>query len=280
MNQDTNIKGALEDDHFVRVYRPIETAACRGSNGEWTEVEHNQPDFVLRYEEQLDQDILQRYDALHFWFAEACDGEGDSRVPTTTSEMIGAKLAEATMRPGHIVLERGRVPDWKDIRDRATIVSGHGIENIDECINTFKEHHTGGFIRIDVDDIHTRTERSTYSTLYMLLDMEKQSKKIIEDRLCESFTTREALAFMSADPDDEIKYTMYGETVVERKWFLESKWMTDYFVEKFPKFNINFRTILITNAFRRFMNDDYSINRLYRVLAMLGRVNTKVVFIG
>lgn len=278
MTDTLDVKMGHLDDNDMREYRPIETARYRIDTDRWG-LEHTRPNHEIRIEDGVDQDLLQRYDALHFWFSEADCDEGERPEPRTPGEMMGKAMAQNVMNNDTLRLTMGRAPDWKDIRDRTTIAYGHGLGDKEEFLDAFRAYHTGGAVYIQANDTHTRTERSAYSTIYMLLDIEKKAKSIIEERLCQSFTTREALTFMAAEPDDIVSYVVDGEIARDRKWFVESKWLNEYLVQAFPCFQTNFRTLVLLDAYHRFMNNDFNINKLYRVLAMLGRVNTKVVFI-
>lgn len=275
------IKAAYADDNQERLYNPINTFVTNEGK-----LSHTDTD-PITFERDVDQNCLRRYDALHYWFSEADGGESGG-VALTQSELMGKALGERIMNDNSIELTMGRVPDWKDIRDRATIMTGLGLGDKDAFLNGFYIGHPGGVVTIREDDIHTQTflkesdtlNLSTYSTIYMLLDLEKKAKTIIEDRLCASFTTREALAFMSADLDEIVSYEEHGKSHRTRKWLVVSQWLNDHLIQTFPCFQKNFRTLVFTDVFHRFMNGDFNINKLYRVLAMLGRINTKVVFIG
>ncbi|QBJ02938.1 hypothetical protein MZD04_gp410 [Pseudomonas phage Psa21] len=263
-------------------YKPLETYVFGNGKNSPTGLQHLCEDVPV-VSEVISQFTLKRYDALHYWFTEeALDtAELDTDEPT---EIIAKEMARIIQKANNLDLLEGDVPDWKRVRDNTSFLNGPALGNVTTFVNAFKQTLGRGFVHFDHDDIHSRIDQCSWSVLFKLLALDNEAKQLIEDQLCQHFNVREALAYMAADPSAEISIMTSsndGEKLVtHRKWFWESKWLNDHLLANFPQFHTNFHTLIITNAAKRINSDDININRLYRVLAKLGRVNTKIVFIG
>uniref|UniRef100_A0AB39CCI8 Uncharacterized protein n=1 Tax=Pseudomonas phage RVTF4 TaxID=3236931 RepID=A0AB39CCI8_9VIRU len=276
---------ALEDDGKPIEFMPLTTYAVCSADNSYTGLYHLMPSSKRLVDQLIGQSTYVRYDALHYWFSEP-ERDSEELVYDQPDQVAAMHLASITYKPSFAHLTYDQVPDWKQVRDNTSFLVGPALGDLKQFQKVFLENLGDGYVHIDVDDMHSRTDRSSYSVLYKLMEMDTLHKNIVEQQLINTTDVRKALAFVSAEPDEEISIDMSqpgdGAQVMttHRKWFWESKWAYDYLLEHFPQFHKNFHTIVITNAYRRFHSDDFNINKLYRVLARLGRVNTRVVFIG
>lgn len=271
------------DDNDHLMYTPIVTRVLNDVQDSQRAMSHQMATNVPVVEETLQQITLQRYDALHYWFEEG-DTDGICAMPNDPAEKAGHAIAHLTYQLNLAHMTKSQVPDWKRVRDLTTFIAGPGMGDEDQFRQAFLNELGDGYVHIDVDDMWGRENNSLYSVLYKLCNLEKDAKDVIVDRLAELGDVRKALRYMALAPDDNF-HIVHGEgepsvTEEHRKWFWESRWMTDYLLAKIPRFRKNFHTLVITGALRRFMTDELSFNRLYRAMALLGRVNTKIVFIG
>lgn len=274
-------KVARENDDFPLVYRPQETSLVQNeTNGEYDQLEHLQSENI-KIAEGFEPTLFKKYDALHYFFVEA-NLYQDIVNSTESSEIAAEHLANNLKDYLPVILKNGDVPDWKTVRDNTSFIHGSLLGNVGQFVDAFKHGIFNGYVHIDADDIHTRTKNQVWSVLHKLLALDGEHKHIVEDRLVQYFNVREALAFVTADPDDEITIDSVPGKLPEtqRKWFWESKWLTEHVLVNFPQFRTNFHTLIITNANKRINSEDLNLNKLYRVLARMGRVNTRIVFIG
>lgn len=272
-----------EDANNVLHYNPLTTYPVHAGDGSFQGMYHLLGlQESISAPEDLTQTTLKRYDALHYWFQEK-DTDAEGFEIDSPAKRAGAAFAEHIRRINVQDLKMGEVPDWKRLRDNTSIISGPIIGEYTPFLATFLQELGEGVVTIDIDDFWGRENNSGWSVLYKLCNLEKDAKQVIEDRVCQHFDVRSALNYMSKAPHEPVTITSgNGEPSISethRKWFWESRWLTDHMLTTMPQLRKNFHTLVITRALGRFQRDELSFNRLYRVLAMLGRVNTKIVFI-
>lgn len=283
-----------DDDNYLLEYNPIKTWLRDDLVGESSvgdpasEVFQHELTNTVQTHVKDTQQNLRRFDALHYWFDDA-DDEGMAEgydIEDDPTGQIAINISRKLRRLNHKVLTNKEVPDWKTVRDNATFINGPAFGDLKHFTDVLKCDLTDNYVHIDIEDIYMRHDRQIRTVLFALQEMERNANKIIEERICETFTTREALDYLGTEQNDKVTRIVRSTngdkpySVKERKWFLESRWLTDYLIHNFPKFRRNFDVLIITGAAARINSDDININRIYRLLARLGRVNTRIIFIG
>lgn len=288
---DTDKKDAeYPDDHHTLVYDPITTwirddVVYKSDLPGDVIFHHDELPSQARKQTNQSQMAMRRLDALHYWFDESDVGVEGYDVEDDPTGQIAIHIARKLRRSDLHILANKDLPDWKVIRDNTTFINGPGFGDLNHLVSVLKADLGNNCVHIDVNDIHSHVDKSIHSVLFSLLNVERKANLIIEDRICECFNTREALKYLNAAPEEKITLPAPAgadpsSAVTERKWFLESRWLTDHLIRNFPKFRTNFDTLIITGAAARINSDDINVNRLYRLMARLGRVNTRIVFVG
>lgn len=277
------VKVEHSDHNDVMELRPVVTWETQDPTAQ-AALHHQNKDNKVTYETEVKQRTLRKYDAIHHWFVEP---EGDGEAPEgeeSPSARMGRLIAKQLRSGGaeeHIV---GHVPDWKTIRDNTTYLMGPAIGDAKELTHALKDELHDGYVHLDVDDMHSRSDRAAWSYIYKLFDLDGQIQSIIDEQIVKAFDAPQLLSYMRACDDDPIDIfrqpAMVGEALGEsqRKWFWESRWVAEHLITHFPKFRKNWNVLIITGAGRR-LDTDLKVSKLFRVLAKLGRINTKVVFI-
>lgn len=245
---------------------------------------------------KFDQETLWHYDALYHWFdlADTVDSATKASSHISPSEQV-ARLLTQTYDP-NVAMEsftscvtQYQEPDWRMFRDRASFLVGDIIPGgtVDATIAWTREYHGKNMIVLDAENYYKDYANGEYSgngvrcddgDFSDLMHIANNQKKIIEEGIATDFanSARDAIRFINAEPHEHIFSDDDGRST---KWLIEGKYLADALV-KIPVFRRNYNLIVVTNAMRYILAGEVNLNNLYRLMAKLGRINTRLVFLG
>lgn len=262
-------------------YKPVVPKFLISDKGEWLgfkpDADH------LHMTNSIQQWTLRHYDALHYWFMEGDKDSEELSAPHGVTRQLANSFALAVKERDQITLLKNQQPDWKMVRDNAVFVSGAALGDRDVFVQKFIECLDEGVVQLDASRYDYDREKGADETSFeKLIGLDNASKGLIEDVICGVFSAREALDYLAAYQTQvvHIPYMLGGaEAVSMRKWFFESKILTEHAINRIPEFRCNFHTLVIHGATKHIHTGKLNLNRLYRVLAIMGRINTRLVFI-
>ena len=122
------------------------------------------------------------------------------------------------------------------------------------------------------------------SAFEQLMDLAGRTKEVIDDGVCKMWPTdsKAVMRFINAYQTDTVGSSdrIYAEDEqVETKWMIEGKFLADELIG-IPGFQQNFDKVVIFGAMRYILAGDLNLNKLYRLFAKLGRINTRLFFVG
>lgn len=227
----------------------------------------------------LSQEQLTNVDALYHWFDwSQCDGFA-TRQPIEQPDDPHRLMAQSILRgiwPMNDTLDRvqyDKEPQWQDVRALTSFFAGQAFNP--EVITWLKYLIKNPAIFIDgsILDQKSSADSDDENPLKELLWISDNMKSIIEEGICELYANdaRKVIDFINASPTDVIDK--------ETKWVMEGRWIAERFTN-IRAFNDNFNTLFITGAHKFITADQLNLNKIYRLFAKLGRINTRIVFVG
>lgn len=255
-------------------------------------------------ENQHDQDVagtlkcehLWAIDALHHYFTheDTDDVYASEQDDVISPAQLLARLITRKYDP-QITIDRKLdpvtqfiEPSWTTFRDQTSFITGDVIPyTVESVIGWVRYLHGDNMIVLDGTDYYKDYATSTDIELGVSIDkgnfsdlmhVANNTKQIIDEGIVDLYPndSRRVMKFINGAPTD---YVLEGNTGGHTKWFMEGRFLAKRLVE-YPVFRKNYNLIVITNAMRWVMANDVNLNNLYRLLAKLGRINTRVVFLG
>lgn len=250
---------------------------------------------------ELTQDLYMHLDAIHHYFH---NDNGEYAIAedhdTDHGEAI-AKLVAGVYNGSrvHRYAQAHVAPDYSVVRQHSSFIGG---EIADGWIVQFKRWigyyldstHGDDYVVIDAEDyMQDSDEGVPQPPIHPLMWMAENTKEIIDRALVNAYRHdgRGLMQFINA-PDDRIINEPEGlepgceedsvrldEPKKMTKWMWESKFLADELVS-IPAFQKNFHTLVILNAQKHIHTGHLNLTKLYRLFAKLGRVNTRLVFLG
>lgn len=170
-------------------------------------------------------------------------------------------------------------PGWTKFRDEATFISGDIIDGTGNSIERWLAYHHGDdMVVIDGSQYNEDSVIGTPVPAFnRLMHLANNQTSFIEEGVIRLYPddTRAALRFLNANPHDEIEGITYGQA----KWLAEGCILANELVE-IPAFQRNFNLLVIKGLARYIHANHINLNNLYRLMAKLGRTNTRLVFLG
>lgn len=244
------------------------------------------------------EDYYKKYDALYHFFVtdpeeDACgcdDEDGEAPEGSFTHEQAVIRLLSGRFdsdkhEPKLAAAFPNVEPSWQHIRDTASFIAGELVNPYMTYIkNNLRYHISWDTVHLDAEDFLIKTKDHKGSGFNAFMDLAENTKRIVEDRLAIEYahSTRQAIGFLNADATDLIDPPgdcMYEEGRVPSKWMVEARYLANTLID-IKEFRKNFNTLVIYNAHRFILSGDLNVTKIYRLLAKLGRVNTKVIFVG
>lgn len=178
------------------------------------------------------------------------------------------------------VAEQHQEPKWTRFRDTASFIGGEVLDGeANRVANYFDMYNKGNTIILDAAGWTDESAEGTDpGPLYALMQLANNTKTVIEDRLVNEFAndSRGLINFLNATPGDHI---FPDDNGTNTKWLVEARYLNSALID-IPGFKKNWNVLIIKNAMRYILTDQFNVNQLYRLLAKLGRVNSRVIFLG
>ena len=240
----------------------------------------------------VDSDSYVGVDAIYHYFE-----SGDGATPDTEADE-GRKMGHADAIAMLIAdrFETGRAyaidsaspevePNWQQYRRSTSFIAGaltDGYMNaikreLPKCMSDNTVFLDGSAY---ADEHGVGEELDAFNKLMLLAG---NTKSAIENALAIEYghDARGAIKFLNAEATDQIdppSGTKFG-TEIPTKWMVEARYLANELV-KIREFRKNFNTLVIYNAHRFIVSDQLNLTKLYRLMAKLGRINTRIVFVG
>lgn len=261
--------------YISQKYDPVAVTATRGYSY----------DYVVNAPITASRDQLIRVDALFHYFVDEYDSdtiEGEADVSITQAEVIGKLVTRKYSESDYITnpVYRHEPPTWTRFRDNANFISGELITDVSPVAlrNWIKYYHGDDVVILDASDYLDKPDDSELLQPFdQFMKLANTQQKVIEEGLCQLYPsdTRAAIQFLNAYQSDEIG----GSPNADTKWLAEGRILASELLTV-PGFQKNFNLLVITNAAKFIHTDRLNLNNIYRLLAKLGRVNTRIVFLG
>jgi len=178
------------------------------------------------------------------------------------------------------VAEQHQEPKWTRFRDTASFISGEVLDGeATRVAQYFNMYNKGNTVILDAAGwTDEGVEGTDPGPLYTLMQLASNTKTVIEDRLVNEFAndSRGLINFLNAGPGDHI---FPDDDGTNTKWLVEARYLNSAIID-IPGFKKNWNVLVIKNAMRYILADQFNVNQLYRLLAKLGRVNSRVIFLG
>ena len=253
-------------------YKPIQVS--RGRHGGYT---------LEECKHYPKEEYLVAVDALYHYFVEEEEGEAYLNEDRDLSQ--GEALAKLITRKYHdgVYLDntayQHEAPVWTKFRDSTTFISGDVIDYaVESTVKWLKFHHGEDMVILDASKYHQDTAKgATPPDFEQFMQLANNMSSVIEEGVINLYPndTRAAMAFLKAGQYEPIENNAYGDS----KWLAEGRILAHELVN-IRSFQRNFNLLVITGAARYIHSDQINLNNIYRLLAKLGRTNTRVVFLG
>lgn len=234
---------------------------------------------------EAEREVYSKYDSLYHWF----QGESDiiatrerSAKPDTT-ELLAALISDTVKgfnKISPVIMDVE--PEWQSIRDTTCFVGGalvpEQLTGLKHLLYSWLDY---GVVYLDASQYGLdRDKGSAVPDFTQLMHLAHNTKQVIEDGLIadDPADTRRAIRFLNAAPTDYIESDDSG-LASQTKWFIEGRYIANELI-KIREFRTNFNTVVIFGAHRYILSDQLNLTKLYRLFAKLGRINTRLVFIG
>lgn len=241
----------------------------------------------------------QLLDALYHYFDPEPHGDNDDPKPDTEGErpdsLVGHSEAIAKLLSGGFYLDAGDDPlnacalrtevGFTQFRDSTTFIGGEVTRGHLPQIRRWCYSHLGNAVYLDAtgysDEWEVGKEQSAFE---QLMSLAGRTKEVIDDGICKNWPTnsKAVMNFINANQTDSIYSTnrVYADgEQVETKWLIEGRFLAEELI-KIPGFQQNFNKLVIFGAMRYILAGEINLNKLYRLMAKLGRINTKLYFVG
>lgn len=236
-------------------------------------------------------------DALYHFFVPDPNGDpaesdpetGDDPDRETYHPEVIAKLMNLDyyMDAGQIVdsVSLRTEVGFTQFRDNADFIGGGITRGHIPQIRRWCYKHFKDAIYLDAtgysDEYAVDKERSSFE---QLMELAGRTKEIIDDGICKHWPTdsKAVMRFINANQIDTIYSTnrIYDENEqIDTKWVIEGRFLAEELI-KIPGFQQNFNKLVIFGAMRYILAGEINLNKLYRLMAKLGRTNTKLYFVG
>lgn len=216
---------------------------------------------------------LVKHDALFMWFDEVTTEEC-ACIELTDQDTATVEMVKNLVNgPRSTITLRAHVqPDWKTIRDNATYIFGaYGKDKEGIRINV-RAYCDVGVIHVNYD-LHADQDKGSPKSLMSKLDnLCSTARQTIKSNIVANMDTAEALDFL-----DMAQCQLLSDGVP--RWYREANWLTTAFNQA-GGFGFNFHTIIIHGAGKAILTNEYNPSRLFHHLALMGRINTHVIFLG
>jgi hypothetical protein len=223
-------------------------------------------------------------DALFHYFVND-DEEGDACVDGDCDLTQGEAIAKLITRKYHsgIYLHdtamEHEAPLWTRFRDEATFISGDIIAHAEGSIVRWLYHYHGeNLLVLDASKYDNDYAKGVPVPAFeRLMYLANNTQSVIEEGVIQLYPnhTRAAIEFINAAPYQRFEDNPHNDT----KWLAEGRILSNELI-KIPEFQQNFNLLVITGAARYIQSNQLNLNSLYRLFAKLGRVNTRLVFLG
>lgn len=254
-------------------YKPMYCNA--GRNGTYTV--DTDPDAVP-LAERVSVDAL-----FHYFTLGDDDGTevADEDRDLTQEEAIAKLIARKYHRSIYLnnAAARHEAPAWTKFRDEATFISGDITEGAEwKVVDWLRMHHGDEMVAVDASrysDEHGKDD--IIPAFDLLMQLANNQKDVIEEGVVRLYPTdsRAAMRFLNAGQYEPIEDDAYEDT----KWLAEGRILANELVNIHP-FQKNFNLLVIVGASRYIHANQLNLNNLYRLMAKLGRQNTRLVFLG
>lgn len=236
-----------------------------------------------------------RLDALYHFFDPnpAMDGETPPSDEDGRSKMYHAE-AIVKLMDDYFIEDSARAVDacqlhtevgFTQFRDQASFIGGDLTRGHIPQIRHWCYTHFNDTIYLDATgysgEIFVNEERSAFE---QLMELAGRTKEVIDEGICKRWPTdtKAVMRFINAHQTDSIISTnrIYDEgEQIETKWMVEGSFLAEELI-KIPGFQQNFNKLVIFGAMRYILSGDLNLNKLYRLMAKLGRTNTRLFFVG
>lgn len=225
-------------------------------------------------------------DALYqFWVSEDPEGDAEDYATETRPEVTHAEeLAKLVLgmrdERDHVTNypEREIELSYTHFRDSAVFISGSITEGyVPSIVEWLKYHNNNPVVVLDADRYSDKSESPTRDEFTAFMEIVNNQPRLIKQGIIDLFpeSAKDAIAFIDASPGAEITNCPHGDT----KWMAEGR-ILSWELVKLKAFQKNFDLLVIKNASKFIHSDRLNLNNIYRLMAKLGRVNTKIVFVG
>lgn len=167
---------------------------------------------------------------------------------------------------------------YTHFRDSATFLSGGITDGYVPSIVEWLKHHNGyPAVILDAERYSDKSESPTRDEFTAFMEIANNQPRLIKQGIIDLFpeSAKDAIAFIDAAPGADITNCPHGDT----KWMAEGR-ILSWELVKLKSFQKNFDLLVIKNASKFIHSDRLNLNNIYRLMAKLGRVNTKIVFVG
>jgi hypothetical protein len=225
----------------------------------------------------IEKELLIRSDSMFNYYLSGAPDD-DEGVPAAEVEefnldkrLAGIVASKMNDPIGHYAPKFNSPPVWSKIRDRSSFITGGIISNkglFQRHLNEKLTNHV--FISAqgwDPDD-------EAVNDFGHLMYMAHNSARIIENTLADDLSARQAIDFLKGTPTERVMYR-HMEVV---KWVKEAE-ILDVHLRQHQTYQCNFNTIVITDTAKVAAKHGINWNSLYRLIAMLGRNNTRLIIL-
>jgi hypothetical protein len=235
-------------------------------------------------------------DALYHFFVP--EPNSDCKTDHEDSEGEDPRLvhpeAIAKLMADHFIEDSARIVDsctyktevgFTQFRDGASFIGGDLTRGHTPQIRRWCYKHFRDTVYLDAtgysEEYAVGKEQSAFE---QLLNLAGRTKEVIDEGICKRWPTngKAVLNFINAYQTDSIYESdeVYAEgDLAETKWMIEGKFLAEELI-KIPGFQQNFNKLVIFGAMRYILSGEINLNKLYRLMAKLGRTNTRLFFVG
>jgi hypothetical protein len=253
-------------------YKPMYCNA--GRNGSYTVDTDPSP---VPHAERVYVDALFHYFMPDLDATEFANEDRDLSQEEALAKLIARKYHQSVYVNNTVA--RHEAPAWTHFRDEATFISGDIVEGKEwKVVDWLRMHHGDAMVAIDgsrYSDEHGKDD--LIPAFDQLMQLANNQKDVIEEGVVRLYPTdsRAAMRFLNAGQYETIEDDAYDDT----KWLAEGRILAHELVN-IRSFQKNFNLLVIVGASRYIHANQLNLNNLYRLMAKLGRQNTRLVFLG
>lgn len=246
---------------------------------------------------KVSQHAYMRVDALYHYFEVDTVGTGeesedtgeadDDSLPTHAEvivQLMNNHYLEGYASPVDVCTLKSEI-GFTQFRDSATFIGGDITRGQVARIREWCKRSFNDTVYLDAqgytDEHGIGEEKSAFE---QLMDLAGRTKEVVDDGICKLWPSdsKSVMNFVNANPTDKILRVdhMYAENEqIETKWLMEGRFLANELIE-IPGFQRNFNKLVIFGAMRYILAGEINLNKLYRLMAKLGRTNTSIFFVG